>query len=80
MMATRSARSRCWAAVDAAEEPVHHLGALLEDRPELLPVYGLGDMAADVADKPCDLRGASPVPVGASGWRTTRWWSKKMLS
>src|SRR5580693_149771 len=41
--------------VDAAEEPVHHLSALLQDRAELLPVHGLGDMAAGMAGKRCDL-------------------------
>ena len=40
---------------DAAEEPVHHLSAFLQDRPKLLPVHGLGDMAAGMASKPCDL-------------------------
>jgi hypothetical protein len=44
-----------WVTLDAAEEPVHYLGALLQDRPELLPVHGLGDMAAGMANKPCDL-------------------------
>ena len=43
------------AAADAAEEPVRYLGALLQDRPELLPVHGLGDMAAGMASEPCDL-------------------------
>jgi hypothetical protein len=28
---------------------VHHLSAFLQDRPELLPVHGLGDMAAGMA-------------------------------
>ena len=35
--------------------PVHRLITFLQDRPELLPVHGLGDMAAGMADKPCDL-------------------------
>jgi len=43
------------AAADGAKEPVHYLGALLQDRPELLSVHGLGDMAAGMASKPGDL-------------------------
>src|ERR1700730_7080030 len=43
------------AAADGAEEPVHHLSAFLQDQPEFLSVYGLGDMAAGMAGKSCDL-------------------------
>ncbi len=56
----RSNNSLSWSATqpgrcDAAEEPAHYFGAFLQDRPELLPVHGLGDMAAGVANEPCDL-------------------------
>ena len=49
------------AAADGAKEPVHYLGALLQNRPELLSVHGLGDMAAGVASKPCDLLDRHPI-------------------
>src|SRR5450755_3549771 len=48
-------------AVDAAEDAVHDLGTLLQDRPQLLPVDGLGDMAAGVTDEPGDLLNRHPV-------------------
>jgi hypothetical protein len=48
-------------AIQASEEPVHHLGAFLQDRPQLLPVHGLGHVAAGVADQPGDLLDGHPV-------------------